>query len=69
MTLAREVRSLEDLAGQLTLDDGIIGSADARLLNVTPYGYDDRIDWHTHIVTYDGGAIGFTNGPLTRAVD
>lgn len=32
---------------------------------IRPYGYDDRIDWDTHIVTIDGlGAVGFTNAMI-----
>jgi hypothetical protein len=33
-------------------------------LAVEPYGYDGRIDWDTHIVTVDGAAVGFTDGPI-----
>jgi hypothetical protein len=43
----------------------------ASLLKVKPkqvkvekYMYDDRIGWDTHIVTVDGEAVGFTNGPV-----
>jgi hypothetical protein len=31
-----------------------------------PYGFDKRIDWDTYLVTVDGKAWGYTNGPLTR---
>lgn len=27
-----------------------------------PYGFDDRIGWHTFLVTVDGKAWGYTNG-------
>lgn len=31
-------------------------------LHIKPYGYDERIDWDTHIVTLDGyGVLGFTD--------
>lgn len=34
-------------------------------VRVSPYGYDARIMWDTHIVEIDGfGPIGFTDGPL-----
>ena len=36
------------------------------VLKVEPYLFDKRIGWDTYIVTLDGNAIGFTNGPLTR---
>lgn len=36
-------------------------------LLIEPYGYDDRIDWDTYIVTLEGyGVVGFTNGPLEK---
>lgn len=28
------------------------------------YARDERIGWASHIVTVDGNAVGFTNGPL-----
>lgn len=31
---------------------------------VKPYTYDDRIGWNTYIVTVNGQAWGFTDGPL-----
>lgn len=37
---------------------------EASRIEVKPYVYDDRINWDTHIVTMDGQAVGFTNGPL-----
>jgi hypothetical protein len=34
-------------------------------LHIKPYGYDERIDWDTHIVTLDGyGVVGWTNGDI-----
>jgi len=33
-------------------------------VKVIHYGYDPRIEWHTHMVTVMGGAIGFTDGPV-----
>jgi hypothetical protein len=32
-------------------------------MKVEFYTYDDRIDWNTYIVTINGNAVGFTNGP------
>lgn len=37
---------------------------DPEKLDVIPQGIDDRIGWDTFIITLDGQAIGFTNGPL-----
>lgn len=32
------------------------------LLEISPYGYDKRIDWHTNIVSIPGyGVVGFTD--------
>ena len=40
-------------------------NCDQSLIHAEPYGYDNRLDWHTHIVTIDGyGVFGFTNGPI-----
>lgn len=36
----------------------------AEQIEVTPYARDERIGWDTHIVTVDGSAVGFTDGPL-----
>lgn len=33
-------------------------------ISVKPYGFDSRIGWDTHMVTIDGNAVGFTDGPL-----
>lgn len=33
-------------------------------VKVEPYGFDERIGWNTYIVTVDGEAWGFTDGPL-----
>lgn len=36
----------------------------AECLQVERYGFDERIDWDTHIVTLPGyGVLGFTDGP------
>jgi hypothetical protein len=33
-------------------------------IEVTPYRYDERINWNTHLVTVLGEAMGYTDGPL-----
>lgn len=33
-------------------------------IKVEPYGFDSRIGWNTHIVTVNGNAVGFTDGPV-----
>jgi hypothetical protein len=47
--------------------------SDFILTCVKPYGYDDRIDWDTHVVVAqfpDGnvGAVGFINGHVDRPI-
>jgi len=39
-------------------------SFDTSDIKVEKYCYDPRIEWDTYIVTIDGNAIGFTDGPL-----
>lgn len=36
-------------------------------VRVEPYTYDERIGWDTHIVTIDGNAVGFTDGPVEQS--
>ena len=40
-----------------------LGQREGRIV-VKPYAIDDRIGWHTHLVTVGGTAVGFTDGPL-----
>lgn len=54
-----EVGTLDDLAVELQRAGWSSGA-----IEVAPYGYDDRIGWDTHIVTVDGAAVGFTDGPM-----
>lgn len=38
---------------------------DVENITIEPYGYDNRIDWDTYIVSIPNyGVLGFTNGPL-----
>lgn len=39
----------------------------SQAVRVRPYGYDERIKWHTYIVTINGNAIGFTNSEVPGA--
>jgi hypothetical protein len=52
-----------DLDGTLVTLAAHIGVEPNRI-TVKPYGYDDRIEWDTHIVDVDGYAEGFTDGPI-----
>ena len=53
-----ELKDLRALAAYLEVDIARI--------NVKPYCYDDRNGWKTYIVTVDGQAVGFTDGPCTE---
>lgn len=35
-------------------------------VSVEPYAFDERIGWYTHIVTIEGRAFGWTDGPVSR---
>jgi hypothetical protein len=39
----------------------------AEQITVEPYCYDDRIGWHTQLVSVRGMAIGFTDSPIRKA--
>lgn len=62
---AELVLHIKYLWGKFTDHGLIINSA---TIKVSKYVFDDRIDWDTHIVTYElDGKIhveGFTNGPV-----
>ena len=58
MATVREVNSLYELITALN------DVCEPGKVLIKPYCYDDRIDWDTHIVTIDGRAVGFTDGPL-----
>lgn len=41
-----------------------IPDAATAVVEVKPYGYDERIDWDMHMVTVDGYPMAWTDGPL-----
>lgn len=50
---------------QEDLDRFHCGKYDCSAIKVENYGFDERIDWDTWIVSLDGyGVLGFTNGPV-----
>ncbi len=54
------------IAEYLRLQWGGLGyGVDENKITVEPYGFDNRIQWNTHIVLLDGRAVAFTDGPLT----
>lgn len=42
-----------------------LGVAENKIM-VKPYAMDDRVGWHTHLVTVSACAVGFTDGPLDQ---
>lgn len=70
----KEVVDLPDFAALVAHLNTIHGSLNAHFgvppykpeqVKVEPYGgFDKRIGWQTYIVTVDGQAVGFTNGPM-----
>lgn len=54
MKTVKEVDSIADI-------ERITGYSN---ITIEPYGFDERINWDTHIVCENGRACGFTNGPL-----
>lgn len=55
------VRTVADMRELAKVVNDVCGPGEVR---VEPYCYDDRIEWDTYIVTLDGRATGFTDGPL-----
>jgi hypothetical protein len=51
-----ETLDMESLTGKLV---ALFGPGD---VEIKPYHYDARTDWNTHIVLWDGKAVGFTDG-------
>ncbi len=69
MALVRDVVDHAQLVRQIRLDRAGWPDQDEvtpESVEVAPYGRDERIGWDTYIVTVNGNAVGFTNGPLAR---
>lgn len=70
MATVIEVQSLSDLKKILDEEDSKYGSGEQiKCLTCESYGFDNRINWDTHIITahYDNGEYyvrGFSNGML-----
>ena len=71
MAEVEEIKTLPDMVEKIKRDlepyahNYVINE---NTVKVEPYGYDDRINWDTYIVTLkDYGVIGFTNGNLQAA--
>lgn len=60
MATETEVASLASVIEALSAEGWPPGK-----IEIKPYAYDARIGWDSHIVTLDGAAVGFTDGPLT----
>jgi hypothetical protein len=62
-TLDEAMKTVVELEPTLAALTAHLG-AKPKQVKVEKYMYDDRIGWDTHIVTVDGEAVGFTNGPV-----
>lgn len=58
-----DFESFDDLVNILR-SNGFLRDCQASDIAVKQYTYDERIGWDTHIVTYNGSAVGFTDGPV-----
>ena len=52
------ISSIEEL---ITHIDPFFGATPENV-TIEPYGWDERIDWDTHLVCVDNNAIGYTDG-------
>lgn len=53
---------VESVQNSLDQFFGPLNRIDCSVIEIKPYAYDSRIDWHCHIVTLEGyGVLGFTN--------
>lgn len=50
----------------LCLPDGVTAYSPDQVSVFKYGGFDERIGWDTYMVTIDGAARGFTNGPMER---
>jgi hypothetical protein len=60
MKTVKEVSSAKDIE-KILLEQGLKRGK----IKIKQYVFDARINWDTHIVTLNGAAVGFTNGPIT----
>ena len=64
MDTVQEVETMKDLIRILRTTFPSFFKPEDSKVEVAFYTYDSRIDWNTYIVTIDGKAVGFTDGPL-----
>ena len=60
-----EVSGVADILDIINTQNAIfgVGPVGIEAIAVEKYSYDARILWDTHIVTVNGCAVGFTDGP------
>lgn len=60
LATAQTMNSIDDLSRHIA---PLFGKG---LIEVKDYGIgiDTRCGWHTHLVTHNGNAVGFTDGPV-----
>lgn len=65
MTTVVEIQTKADLVKIIADVFAEFGAVSDDDVVVEPYGFDKRMNWHSHIVTVKGlGPVGFTDGPL-----
>jgi hypothetical protein len=68
MQEVKEFSTLRDFGDHLTKEFRDL-IKEGSSFSVTQYFYDARIGWPTWIVTIDGQAVGFTDGPIEALLD
>ena len=63
METMREIHSRAELTDLLRLRFDFWQPTDENV-TIKPYGFDDRIQWDTHLICIDGKAALFSDGPL-----
>lgn len=68
-SLSDSILTVADIAPDLPavrayLAERGIPDAATAVIEVEPYGYDERIDWDSHMVKVDGFPMAWTDGPL-----
>lgn len=65
MATCVEITGMRDLEEILSQDDSCCGSILVEQYSHDPLrGFDVRNGWDTHLVSVNGCAVGFTNGPV-----
>lgn len=64
MKSCTEVKDRAELVSYLKSRSSLWNSVKEESINCEFYGFDERINWNTYILTDEHGVIGFTDGPI-----